>query len=704
MLFYKKKNFLKEIFIYIAAAVFTYFSVVSFLYCKNYSEAKKNEIQVEIIVTGEKNNLSKGYEARILEIEIDNEKQDLSFFALNGEEFLYKEGMLIGYQGKLIISLKESSTMSLIFLKHSWSGIVEIQMEVLNKKEKIDLFDFSDNTYEYQYLWNDQKAWENAFCLRNINKLGFISLYFFLYLICLICLKIVKKFLLCIKTETLSLHHLIWGITVSFIMVFLTIYVLFYLFREWCIGIILIIVFSILIKNREVLERNIQYGFVILYIPFAILFIFLLPPGHVPDEFAHFVKNYEVSIMEDSHVTLKDGFEEQGYVYIYLPKSIKKLQTIFMINVQDYNVKYDIKNYYDCYLEKLNKNDIAENIYYFGNTKKLSIISYIPGIAVEILLNWLNFPPLLIIQIIRFINMIIVCILGYYTILFLPFYKRLFLFIMLLPVTIQQSIGINQDWMINSISFFTIAYILQIREKDLFEKRDFILLCFLSFLLGSVKIVYVWTLFFVFTIPCKKFLNRKYEYSLKFLILLPGVLASFFSSRTMLQSLTIMEEAPFYEMDFIFKHPLQTAKIYINTFLEYGMYHFSGGLITGFGWYTHYSRNFISGIIGNLLALLLISADEYKERKLQFISIFIFFMISIFIYTALFLGWTTEGSNIVAGLQPRYFIIPLLCFGIGIQNRKICFINVMQKNFVYLLCIFGILCSALWTIALGFYY
>ena len=80
--------------------------------------------------------------------------------------------------------------------------------------------------------------------------------------------------------------------------------------------------------------------------------IFLLPPGHVPDEYSHFIKVYEASVVGDSHTTLREGEEFRGKVFIYLPEAIRKMESQFMVDNSSFNVKYDLDNYFKLYLPR----------------------------------------------------------------------------------------------------------------------------------------------------------------------------------------------------------------------------------------------------------------------------------------------------------------------------------------------------------------
>lgn len=683
----------------------TYFSLVGILFMKNYSDIKEEMLQIEVIISGEKNNLSNGTEARILKIEIDGIEKDLEQFLIEQNDFKYENEMLLGYEGRFFFSIKKTSNVGIQFLKHPWSGIVQIKIDSIGINEKIDLYHSENDTYEFQYIWNWNEIWEKSYHLQGMSKVSLGILYILIAGILYILLKIIKNFFIHIKKGSLKISHLLEMAVACFGIEILTLYPLFHLFKEKLIFIIFILALYWLVKNRTYFLEKLQYIYAIIYVLVATLMIFLLPPAHVPDEFAHYVKTYEASIIGDSHKTLREGYEHEGEVYIYLPKSVMNLSETFYENVQMYDVKYDLEKYYCLYTEKLNIEDLSEDIFWFGNTINLNPLSYIPGIITHMFLNFTNISPVLIMQIIRFINMIIVYILGYYTILITPICKKIFFIIMLLPITIQQSIGINQDWITNTLCFFFIAYIFAMKEKKEFEKKDYFVLLILSFLLGNVKVVYFWIVLLIFTIPAEKFKNKKYEWLEKITIILPAMILSLYLCITKSQTTISKGELPYYSLDFIIRNPFKTVEIYFNTLLEEGFYHFVEGLITGFGWYTHYKRYLISYIESILVILMVLGANEYEKinKQIRLCCVGIFVLSCSFVYTSMFLGWTQIDSEMVLGLQPRYFIIPLLCLYVACQNSKLCFLDLKNKNLYYAISMLGILFSSILTIAMGFY-
>lgn len=673
--------------------VLTYISLIGISFSSAYKKTNNNEIIIEIEVTGEKNESALGSEMRVLDINIGGQQFNLEDFSEITSNAIYENGMLVVRHNKITIPSTELNKVKILFLKHPWSGIINVKIEALGINETIDLYSAFDDTIEFDYEWNSNELWKLSFKLNALDYRDIIFFGIIIFSIFCICLITITVFFKRILEDRLTLIHIVGMSISSFVICMLSLYVICKVTKIGGVLLILLGIFSFILFNSKYLENKIHYLYVIIYIGFATLMLFLLPPGHVPDEYAHYVKVYETSVMGDSHTILLEG-KEGGY--IYLPKAIEQLNNIFWANSSNYNVTYNMENYF--YYEKLDFNDISENVFWFGNTENLNPTAYLVDILIQIIMNLVKMPPIVCIQIIRGIHALLYAIVGYLIIKNIPSYKRIFLIVFLLPIMVQQSFGINQDWMTNLVAFSIIAILVIVIEKEeKFERKYFLLLVILSFLLGNLKAGYFAVLFLIFAIPDNKFDNKKQKWIYIIGILLPCVLFTVITYITAAKTVVSNGILPYYEISFILQHPVKTMEIYINTFMESSFHLFINGLISGFGWYTHYAKNFLVSIAGVIFIILIFASNERVNKKFQIISGIAFGIICIFVFTSLFLGWTQIGSLMISGLQPRYFIIAMLCLAIAIQNKYLRF-SVKYKNIFYALSSFFILCVGIFTI------
>ena len=123
----------------------------------------------------------------------------------------------------------------------------------------------------------------------------------------------------------------------------------------------------------------------------------------------------------------------------------------------------------------------------------------------------------------RLSNFIFYIILIYFSLKILPFKKFGALFILLVPMAIQQNSSLSADVMINSCSFLFISYILYLKYSDKspkkLEVKHKLLLFSLALIISLSKIVYFPICLLLFLIPKEKFsslnediLNYQYYY------------------------------------------------------------------------------------------------------------------------------------------------------------------------------------------------
>lgn len=680
---------------------------LAFIQCslvRGYQEAKKAKEEITIFLPGEKNEKASGYEARILEVSIDGNRLSLEELGQEIEGFFYDNGMLVGYYGELTIPIQKTSEVTILFLKHAWSGYITISTQ--NQTESIDLYSELDDTYEYGHNFNEQELInsssqvEHIFIGRNfLSFLGFTILM-------LLCLLLIYYVLITMYNQNLCLTHIFLLLLALFIILRFTIYTAFLKFHLIPLFVVFFGITVLMITWRRLFEERLQDLFLIIYPILACLFLFLLPPGHVPDEYAHFIKVYEKSAGTDSHTVLREGYEDQGKVYIYLPEAVEQLGKRFMENSAEYNVKYKLTDYVISDGEQMEQDVTANDYVWFGNTAKLNITSYLPDIFISRLLNVIPVSPIFYFHLLRFIHCILTAIAGWYILKILPLFKKTFFVILLLPMTVQQSVGIGQDWMTNLVCLlFGAIAISEANKKGKMQIKNILSLIILGFLLGNVKAGYFWAALTVLVIPKERFANRRQEIFCKALFLLPCML---FTAKEYIDSLHTLKSdgaVPFYDINFILKNPIQAATIYINTLLEYGGYHFLGGLVSGFGWYTHFASNTIVFIFEVWIFLLLFcgSTKEPRSKQFRLLCFTIFALQCLFIYTSLFLGWTNIGSQIVSGLQPRYFILPLLFLALSCGNTLF-WLRSKKPVLFYGFSMLIILGTGVYTIASGFYF
>lgn len=176
-----KKRFVK---IKIISVLIGFFILISFRSTILPREYEQNEILIK--VTNDKNDMSQGYECWITNIEVDGIVQDLSKYDI-GLDWQYKADSNLLYTNAvdsekvLKLNLEPAKSITISFVKHAWSGKVEINSKTYNGT--IDLFD-SDGNQQTCNISGYQKE------ISSLNKYllfaGFLLLIIFILNIVLI--------------------------------------------------------------------------------------------------------------------------------------------------------------------------------------------------------------------------------------------------------------------------------------------------------------------------------------------------------------------------------------------------------------------------------------------------------------------------------------------------------------------------------------
>ena len=156
--------------IILMAFILTYFALAGISFAKAYKTEYENVLEVVIDITGEKNLKSKANEIRILKLECGQELVDLEDLSgyMDGN-IVYQDGMLLARTGKIVISIRSVEGISVLFLKHAWSGIVRVRIDQLGIDEEIDCYSPTDNTVSWSYNWDSRKMWKSAFEMNSLK-------------------------------------------------------------------------------------------------------------------------------------------------------------------------------------------------------------------------------------------------------------------------------------------------------------------------------------------------------------------------------------------------------------------------------------------------------------------------------------------------------------------------------------------------------
>lgn len=262
--------------------------------------------------------------------------------------------------------------------------------------------------------------------------------------------------------------------------------------------VIIEVIVAIFLYITKIHNWKIENIYLVIAILTGIFYMTLIPVGLVPDEKSHFLRAYEIA---DGHlVSDKDEEGVGGRVY---PKELKEV----IADKTEFTYEDVFKN---MSVRESNENEFL----IFSNTSLYSFICYLPQSTGILLAKIVNLPPLLIAYVGRIFNFACFLILMYFGLKFIPCYKNLFMFIALLPITMQEAVSLSPDALTIATSFSLISFVLYMinKKKGQMNKKELIIMSLLAIILSMCKIVYLPLCLLLFLIPNDRFKNKKDKY------------------------------------------------------------------------------------------------------------------------------------------------------------------------------------------------
>ncbi len=620
--------------------------------------------------------------------------------------FLYSKNPVQDF----VINVNALQNIKITFIKNKNNGLVniiednkykKIENKVDTKSDNIEYVDFIDGITIKEIL------------LYEIYNLDYKDCFiiFTLFIIFTVIFYYITRYLMYIleksKERNLKVIEIINIILVIFIISFSHIYLLVeilnYLYGILIIGILLLFI----LKNKEIFKKT-ENIFLLFGIITGIMFVFLMPPFNVPDEGAHYLKAYSMTMSKKEN---KQFLTEKNTANttIYIPETMAITMHNYIQDLHSINYKTSIKTMLGDFNRNIDDDKGERYQHWIGNTYHLSKFCYILSALSIKITRILNLSVIFSVLLARLFNLIFFITLIYKSISKMTKFKNTILISSLLPITLQQAAAINQDSITNTLCLTLIAIILtKIFDKQKeYNFKEYIIIAILAVGLSFCKLVYFPILFLLFLIPFRKFKNNKTKYLIISIILTTNLIITFINIKQMnLFSLTNTSE--YYSIKTIINEPIRTFKIILNTCINRFNLDILGGLINGFGYSTKWMNNLFSFVISTIFILLYFSAnnDEAQKKdisiKKRFIFIIIFITIFGFIYGSLLVGYSSINTDIIQGLQSRYFIplIPILLCIITNNNIKLNFRNNDLINNILLLIVFF---ATIVTIIHGFY-
>ncbi len=351
-------------------------------------------------------------------------------------------------------------------------------------------------------------------------------------------------------------------------------------------------------------------------------------------------------------------------------------------NANNFKTYEEIK----MYNSYINNNFNSKNTITRINNNRLTYnkIVYIPmalGLKISRIFN-LKFTHMIYLS--KVINLLFYLIIFYFALKNATKYKKIILYIGLLPTNLYLASQFSYDPTITAALLLAFVSFVKINESDKINKK-YIIVFILSIIWASlIKVFYIPIILLLLTINKNKFDSIKQSKIFKFsIVLLTIVILSNLVLPVLLNEVTgdtrISGTSVSSQIKFILSNPFKYAYILlIMTIKNFFKLFFGYRALNELGYLFTFDSIIIKTIyfinlIGFILTILSNNEKNEFDKKQKIISLLCVFTIWILICTALYLDWTPVGSNSISGVNARYFL-PLLIYFIvpfTFYNKKI---------------------------------
>jgi uncharacterized membrane protein len=447
--------------------------------------------------------------------------------------------------------------------------------------------------------------------------------------------------------------------------------------------------------------------FLISALLFGSLFVCVVPPFQVSDEFNHFYRAWQVS--DGVLLGVRTADNRLGGD---LPVSVAKITQVF--RSLPFQPKNRIKTDTIFYNLSIPLEEDKRAFTDFSNTSVYAPTAYLPQVVTISIGKFLKMPPLSIFYLSRLFTLLFWLSIVYAALKILPIKQNLFAALALLPSSLFINASASGDVVTNACSFLVIAlFVRMITEKKQLSQstmlRNITLIFFLSGIISLNKVAYFPLVFLIFLINKDHFNGLKNKLIVAFVLIFANLAVIGFWAKTIDSRYIKFEDYnpsyrvgqqlnenvdPSVQMAFIIHNPVNFTKIATYSLLKslpHTLIHYVGK----FGW----EKNYLPiPIIALLLLLIFIQAIIQENEasppsnvKLQtkntplsikakfgFLSVFILMTFSL--AAAMYAIWCPVGSGFIDNLGGKYFIpiYPLLLLALpefdGNKSRVLAFL------------------------------
>lgn len=252
-------------------------------------------------------------------------------------------------------------------------------------------------------------------------------------------------------------------------------------------------------KSKKEKAKGIKFDIVLFFIiaasAWGLFLSIMIPVSQTPDEYTHF-----------------DSMMKAYGTEVYITETLGNYYTeseMATFNETEENV-VDTRAYFDAGMKpfehKLSISDFKPTV---------AALRYLPAGVGFYLGALLHLPRLICFQLAELMSLAFYVLLGIFTLKRAPVKKEIFLFVLLMPMAMQQAGSINPDVVVNACSFLLTAMILDFKISDkTIGWKDMIIVALLCGEIFIAKQIYVLLAAGIFMVPIDKFslpIGKKFD-------------------------------------------------------------------------------------------------------------------------------------------------------------------------------------------------
>ena len=417
-----------------------------------------------------------------------------------------------------------------------------------------------------------------------------------------------------------------------------------------------IYIFNIYKIKELKIEKIFIYGYLIM----GLIQIFAVPIFKTPDETSHFFRSYEIS---QGHLISKEKTNKNGAVEVgrNLPEAL-----IFGHEINWTDVKlYDLKK-----MRQYSIDSQKETFIGFPNSALYAPATYLPQAMGIKIASFFSNNVLVICYAARFFNWLITGMLLLLAIHYIPIGKKLLVLIAFLPMNMQQFNSMSPDAFTFALCMSLLAFVLYLKYNtdEQMVWYHYLIMYILIILISQCKIVYILFCSLLFLIPQTKFKSkRKYYMHVIFSasIILILCLSWLHISSGLLVPLQPGVDSAIQLKNILF-NPIGYLGVMLKTIDTFGDSWFRQMLGESLGWLNINTSYTLLTLYVVLIVVCFFKDNEdnnvlLKKQSRIFLLVSMFLIIAL-IFTSLYIQWTAVASDVIYGIQGRYFlpIIPPL--------------------------------------------